>query len=65
MLRRLQIILLAFVTGLLPLKSHAEDSLREAAENMPAQKSAVRVNQAGYLLDGPKRATIVSDAEKP
>lgn len=40
-------------------------SLREAAANMPARKSAVRVNQAGYLLDGPKRATIVSDSEKP
>lgn len=55
--RRLPFLLFAALACLLPLKGHAD-----AADT---RKSAVRVNQAGYLLVGPKRATIISDDDKP
>ncbi|WP_431041538.1 glycoside hydrolase family 9 protein [Streptomyces sp. P1-3] len=34
-------------------------------EGHPAAATPVRVNQLGYLPDGPKRATVVSSAERP
>jgi endoglucanase len=37
----------------------------EIAAYVPETGPSIRVNQLGYLPDGPKRATILSDAEAP
>ncbi|TLS41767.1 endoglucanase [Streptomyces montanus] len=39
--------------------------LEAATDTAAAATSPVRVNQAGYLPDGPKRATVVSSATQP
>ncbi|MBC9713158.1 glycoside hydrolase family 9 protein [Streptomyces sp. TRM66268-LWL] len=68
-LRRAAAVLaaLALATGGLTaatLPAHAADAADAAALALPAE-STVRVNQLGYLPDGPKRATVVSSAAGP
>ncbi|WKX73200.1 glycoside hydrolase family 9 protein [Streptomyces sp. XD-27] len=55
-------------TGLAATPTPAAGSPAAAAAHSgghPAAATPVRVNQLGYLPDGPKRATVVSSAERP
>ncbi|WP_192582909.1 glycoside hydrolase family 9 protein [Streptomyces albicerus] len=53
---------LALAPGASGLQSAAAPSVADPAA---AATTPVRVNQAGYLPDGPKRATVVSSAAQP
>jgi hypothetical protein len=49
------LVLAAVLAGLALIRLHAEEALRPR----------LLVNQLGYLPDGPKRATLITEAEEP